>query len=352
MKQLVWTPSSINFGSKKKGDIATAESTLSITEGSALLTPGKISPLPGADYPVQLKNTEGSLHIHPAFNFAAERYYLTSAGAITTDRDTAEVYLGNAGAGSGLPFLPVPITLAITTAPGTFDPSAVLTINYTSSAILWVKVFFKINDSEWFIYNIYNATGTFDMDFSGLLFNHGDILTIKVQDDQSTSFYDTVDFTAIVKSVEITSLNGGADLNLIGEFIDGTRYMADADDLIVESTDPDAVSFQVGYGNAYDDLDLALEAVSIEMVIGDLTITNVPDTMALDTPVTVLWSADTLELVDIYADDVLVGDGIDATLGTYDITLLSTDFSVGDTPVISFREVSGFVFDSEEIEII
>lgn len=192
MKQLVWSPSSVNFGSRKKGESVTAESTLSITEGSVLLTPGKISPVPWAGYPVQLKNTEGSLHIHPAFSFAAAKYYLTSAGALTTNRDIAELYLGNAGAGAGLTFLPVPITLVILTPPGEFDPADPVTVNYTSGAILLVKVFFKINDSEWFFYDTFNATGTFDIDLSGWSFDHGDVLTVKVQDDESESFYDTV----------------------------------------------------------------------------------------------------------------------------------------------------------------
>ena len=257
MKQLVWSPSSINFGNKKKGESVTAESTLSITEGSALLTPGKISPLPGADYPVQIKNTEGNLHIHPAFSFAAARYYLTSAGTLTTDRDIAEIYLGNA-AGEGLPFLPIPITLVITTPPGEIDPADPLTINYTSSAVLWVKVFFKVNDSPWFFYDTFNATGTFDMDISELGFSHGDILTIKVQDDESTSFYDTVTFEVMVKNIVI---DGIGTLYLIGEFEDGVDYYA----LPNGDITTDITGIYLGVGNADGDIDLNIIEYAVEI---------------------------------------------------------------------------------------
>ena len=258
MKQLVWSPSSINFGSKKKGESVTAESTLSITEGSALLTPGKISPLPGADYPVQIKNTEGNLHIHPAFSFAAARYYLTSAGALTTDRDTAEIYLGNAGAGAGLPFLPVPITLVITTPPGEIDPADPLTINYTSSAVLWVSVFLSINGSEWFFYDTFNATGTLDIDLSGWSLEHGDIITVKVQDSESSSFYDTVDLTAMVKNIVI---DGIGTIYLIGEFEDGVDYYATPDGEITT----DITGIHLGVGNADGDIDLDIIEYAVEI---------------------------------------------------------------------------------------
>ena len=258
MKQLVWSPSSINFGSKKKGESVTAESTLSITEGSALLTPGKISPLPGADYPVQIKNTEGNLHIHPAFSFAAARYYLTSAGALTTDRDTAEIYLGNAGAGAGLPFLPVPITLVITTPPGEIDPADPLTINYTSSAVLWVSVFLSINGSEWFFYDTFNATGTLDIDLSGWSLEHGDIITVKVQDSESSSFYDTAAFTAMVKNIVIDSIG---TIYLIGEFEDGVDYYA----LPNGDITTDITGIYLGVGNSDGDIDLNIIEYTVEI---------------------------------------------------------------------------------------
>lgn len=352
MKQLTWTPSSIAFGNKKKGETVTGESTLSIPTGAALLTPGKIFPLPNSGYPVQIKNTTGNLHIHPAFIFEAGRQYLTSAGVITTNRDIAELYLGIATEGVGMPFLPVPITLAITTPAGNVDPLVPFTITYTSSAILWIKVEYRINGGDWDTYNTFNATGSFEMDLSDVSFTHGDTLTIRVTDDMSASFSDSVDLTVILASIEITSLNSGVNLELTGIYTEGTRYFYGTNGAIVEGDDPNATDLYYGTGNADGMIDVNPALLEILMCIGDLSIVNVPDTIPLDAPTTVTWSADTLETVNIYADEVLVGDGIDATLETYDITLLSTDFSVGDTPVISFRSVSGVVLDSEEVEVI
>lgn len=90
----------------------------------------------------------------------------------------------------------------------------------------------------------------------------------------------------------------------------------------------------------------------VVMCVGDLSIVNVPDNIELDTPTTLTWSADTLGAVNIYSDDVLLAEDIDASLGTYDITLDSSVFDVSDTPVIGFKSVSGVMLDSEQITII
>jgi hypothetical protein len=92
------------------------------------------------------------------------------------------------------------------------------------------------------------------------------------EDIECETYYDSKIFSKVKFDVEtyeppegeilILTLNDGNNLTFVGEFTDGVRYMTDVDDNIVESTDPSAIGFQVGYGNADGDINLALGAVS------------------------------------------------------------------------------------------